>query len=267
MGRVTLMKPFLAFCCVAYLLSACGAIRPAPAATLSPAATIPLPATFTPPSALTATMTATQTIAPAATITSTPTDILMPLPPADVYTGWVTLATGDFMVKYPPSYYNPASYSPVILIADTQNTFDAWMHTDSADNDRLLVQLIALTLDRKLDPFSDNSPLATVEQALQREVNRTEGISYYVSGSTDVPWENANGGLYDGRKVFIPNVPYQNVMLGTVRAARIFSENMIYYLIIDPSDDSYYVKINIQPASSSLLQVADQILASFSFIH
>jgi hypothetical protein len=106
-----------------------------------------------------------------------------------------------------------------------------------------------------------------VEQALQREINRAVGIPYLVSGSIDVPWENANGGTSDGRKVFTPNVPYQNVLLGTTYAARVFSENMIYYFILDPNDDSYYVRINIQPASSTLIQVADQILSTFTFTH
>jgi hypothetical protein len=191
----------------------------------------------------------------------------MTMQPADAYTGWLTFETSDYALKYPPSYYIPPSNYPVLIIADTKNTFDTWMQTDSAANNRLLIQLISLNLDRRLDPFKDPSPLATVEQALQREINRAVGVSYYVSGSTDVPWENANGGTYDGRKVFSPNVTYQNVMLGTTKAARVFSENMIYYFILDPNDDSYYVRINIQPASSTLIQAADQILSSFTFTH
>jgi hypothetical protein len=187
--------------------------------------------------------------------------------PANAYIGWKTLETSEYTLKYPPSYYNPPSNYPVILIADSKSTLDSWMQTDSVANKSLLIQLVSLTLDRKLDPFKDPSPLTTVEQALQREINRAVGISYYVSGSTDVPWENANGGTSDGRKVFYPNVPYQKVILGTTNAARVFSENMIYYFILDPNDDSYYVRINIQPANSTLIQAADQILTSFTFTH
>jgi hypothetical protein len=187
--------------------------------------------------------------------------------PADAYTGWLTFETSDFTFKYPPSYYIPPSNYPVLIIADTKNTFDSWMQTNRAANNRLLIQLISLNLDRRLDPYNDPSPLATVEQALQREINRAVGIPYLVSGSIDVPWENANGGTSDGRKVFTPNVPYQNVMLGTTNTARVFSENMIYYFILDPNDDSYYVRINIQPESSTLIQAADQIVSSFTFTH
>ena len=204
-------------------------------------------------------MTTTSSIMPSFTPTT--------MPSTDLYKGWNTLDHGDYTLKYPASYYNPPQNGPLLFIADTKTTVDAWMHTDSSNNNRLLIQLISLNLDRRLDPFSDPSPLATVEQALQREINRAVGTSYYVSGSTDVPWENANGGTDDGRKVFYPNVTYQNVMLGTTNAARVISENMIYYFILDPNDDSYYVRINIQPASSPLLQVGDQILSSFTFAH
>ena len=204
-------------------------------------------------------MTTTSTITPSSTPTTRPS--------ADLYKGWKTLDHGDYTLKYPASYYYPPQNGPSLFIADTKTTVDAWMHSDNSNNNRLLIQLISLNLDRKLDPFTDPSPLATVEQALQREINRAVGISYYVSGSTDVPWENANGGTDDGRKVFYPNVTYQNVMLGATNAARVISENMIYYFILDPNDDSYYVRINIQPASSPLLQVADQILSSFTFTH
>jgi hypothetical protein len=187
--------------------------------------------------------------------------------PADAYIGWLTRETSNYTLKYPPSYYIPPSNYPVLIIADTKNTFDIWMQTNSAANNRLLIQFISLNLDRRLDPYNDPSPLATVEQALQKEINRAVGIPYLVSGSIDVPWENANGGTSDGRKVFTPNVPYQNATLGTTNAAKVISENMIYYFILNPNDDSYYVRINIQPASSTLIQVADQILSTFTFTH
>ena len=233
------------------VLSACGPTSTATTVTTKPGMlTSPTKWMRTP--TMTATPTTTPATTPTATITSTPTTILITMPPADAYTGWLTFETSDFTIKYPPSYYIPPQKYPVILIADTKNTLDSWMQTDSAANNRLLIQLISLNLDRRLDPFSDPSPLATVEQALQREINRAVGISYYVSGATDVQWENANGGTADGRKVFYPNVAYQNVLLGTTKAAKVISENMIYYFILDPSDDSYYVRISIQPANSTL---------------
>jgi hypothetical protein len=244
------MKLFLLFCFSAVVLSACGILSAAPMVTTTPE-TIPSPATTT--------ITSTPTTTPS----STPTTWR----PTNPYKGWKTLDHGDYTLKYPPSYYNPTSTDPVLFIADTKTTYDSWMHTDSAGNNRLLIQLISLNLDRRLDPYKDPSPLATVEQALQREINRAVGISYYVSGSTNVPWENANGGTYDGRKVFCPNVSYQNVMLGTTNAAKIISDNMIYYFILIPNDDSYYVRIILQPASSTLIEVADQILSSFTFTH
>lgn len=256
------MKPFLLFCSAALALSACGTLSAAPLVTIAPGM-ITSPTTRM----QTASMTTTPTTTSTSTIPSTPTAILITMPPADAYMGWITLETSTFTLKYPPSYYILPSNGPVIFMADSKESHDSWMQTGSAANNSLLIQLIALNLDRKLDPFQDPSPLVPVEQALQREINRAVGISYYVSGTTDVPWENANGGTYDGRKVFVPNVPYQNVMLGITYAARAFSEKMIYYFILDPNDDSYYVRIITQPAGSVLIQAADQILSSFSFTH
>ena len=188
-------------------------------------------------------------------------------PPVDPYEGWRTLDHGDYTLKYPPSYYNPISTDPVLLITDTKTTYDSWMHAGNITDSELLIQLISLTLDRNLDPFSNSSLLATPEQALQREINRAIGIAYYVSGSTNVPWENANGGTSDGRKVFYPNVSSQNIMLGNTNAAKIISDNMIYYFILIPNNNISYVRIIIQPASSTMIKVADQILSTFTFTH
>jgi hypothetical protein len=139
------------------------------------------------------------------------------------------------------------------------------MQTNSAAHDRLLIQLMSFTLDRRLDPIMDPSPMSTVAQALQREINGV-GIPYYVSGSTDVPWENGHGGTSDGRKVFYPNIPYQDVTLGSTNSARVIREDTIYYFILYP-DEVSYLRIIVQPASSTLMQVADQILSSFAFTH
>ncbi len=165
------MKLFLLFCFSAVVLSACGTLSAAPMVTTTPGM-ITSPTTRTP----TTTSIATSTTTPTSTITSTPTTILITMQPADAYIGWITLETSDYTLKYPPSYYNPTSTDPVLFIADTKTTYDSWMHTDSAGNNRLLIQLISLNLDRRLDPFKDPSPLATVEQALQREINRAVGI-------------------------------------------------------------------------------------------
>jgi len=244
------MKPFLLFCYAAVILSACGTTSATPTVTITPGM-----------------ITSPTTRTPTPTITSTPTTILITMQPVDAYIGWITLETSYFTLEYPPSYYNPTSPGPVLYIADTKTTYDSWMHTDSIADNGLLFQLISLNLDRRLDPYNDPSLLATPEQALQREINRAIGIAYYVSGSINVPWENANGGTDDGRKAFQPNVPYQNVMLGNTNTARVVGENTIYYFILNPNDNSYYVRISIQPTSSSLIQVADQILSSFTFSH
>jgi hypothetical protein len=196
-----------------------------------------------------------------------PSSTLTTRQPTDPYNGWKTLDHGDYTLKYPASYYNPPSTNPVLFIADTKTTYDSWMHTDSITDDGLLIQLISLTLDRRLDPYKDPSLLATPEQALQREINRAIGIPYYVSGSTNVPWENANGGTHDGKNVFYPNISYQNILLGATNAAKIISDNVIYYFILVPNDDSYYVRIIVQPASSTMIKVADQILSTFAFAH
>jgi hypothetical protein len=197
-----------------------------------------------------------------ALITTHPTD-----PPTDSYEGWIPLDCGHFTVKYPPLYYATTSSDPVYIITDTETTYDSWIgsSTSEIDDDKLMIQFIALILDRRLDPYDDQTLLATPEQALQREINRHAGIPYLVSGSTDVPWENANGGTDDGRKWFEPTVTYQNVMLGTTDAAMVIGDDRIGYFILDPNDYSYYVRIDVLPVSSILLEVSDQILSTFSF--
>jgi hypothetical protein len=231
------MKLCFLFCFTAVVLSACGTLSPAPTVTIM-LETIPGPATTTP------------------TTRQSP----------DPYIGWKTLDHGDYTLKYPSSYYNPTT-DPGLYIADTKTTYDSWLLTHSITDNGLVIQLISLTLDRRLDPYGDPSLLATPEQALQREINRAIGIPYYVSDSTNVPWENDNGGAHDGRKVFYPNISYQDSMLGATNAAKIISDNRIYYFILIPNDDSYYVRIIVQPASSTMIIVADQILSTFTFTH
>jgi hypothetical protein len=189
----------------------------------------------------------------------TPTDRQPTVPQA-----WKTFNHGDYTLNYPSTYYT-ASNDPVILIADTETTYDSWMHSGSINNNGFLIQLVSLNLDRRLDPNRDPSPLVTPEQALQREINRTVGVCYDVSGSTDVSWENANGETYDGRKVFCPSVSYQNTSLGPTSAAKVISDNAVLYFMLVPNDDDIYVRITVQPSSSVLIKVADQILSTFTF--
>lgn len=179
---------------------------------------------------------------------------------------WNTFNHGNYTLNYPSAYYIDPT-DPVIVITNSKTTYDSW-HNDSLDNSELLIQIASLSLDRRLDPNKDPSPLATQERALQRAMNSI-GIPYEVSGSTDVPWENAGGGgeTSDGRKMFYPSVSYQNTILGTTSAAKVISDNKVYFFILVPNDDSYYLRITVQPASSVLIKVADQILSTFTFPH
>jgi hypothetical protein len=210
----------------------------------------------------------TATSSPPSTMT-TPTAV-SPIPSPDAQTpvpqAWTTFNHGDYSLNLPPGYLT-TSADPVTIIADTQETYDAWMQNGVVSNSGLLVQLVSLSLDRKLDANNASSPLATVEQALQREINRTVGLSYNVAASTDVPWENANGETYDGRKVFYPTVSYQEATLGAAAAAKVIGDNAVLFFLLVPNDDSYYVRITVQPANSVLMQVADQILSTFRFTH
>jgi hypothetical protein len=179
---------------------------------------------------------------------------------------WTTFNHGDYTLSY-PSTYSIDPTDRVIVITDSRTTYDSW-HNDSVDNSGLLIQLASLRLDRRLDPYKDSSQLATLEQALQREINNI-GIPYEVSGSTDVPWENAGGGggTSEGTKMFYPSVSYQNTILGTTSAAKVISDNKVHFFILVPNDDSYFLRITVQPASSVLIKVADQILSTFTFTH
>jgi hypothetical protein len=198
------------------------------------------------------------------TAASLPPSSLIERQPA-IPQAWKTFNHGDYTFSY-PSAYSIDPTDPVIVITDSKATYDSW-HNDSFDNSELLIQIASLSLDRRLDPYKDPSRLATVEQALQREINNTVGIPYLVSGSTDVPWENGNGGTYDGRKWRFPSISYQNTILGTTSAAKVVSNNEVYFFILVPKDDSYFLRITIQPASSVLIKVADQILSTFTFTH
>jgi hypothetical protein len=187
-------------------------------------------------------MTTTSTVAPL----PTPTDNQPKVPEA-----WNTLNHDGYVLRYPSAYYT-VSTDPVILIADSKTTYDSWMQDGAVDSNRLLIQLTSLALDRRLDPDKDPSQLATPEQALRREINRTVGVSRDVSGSTDVPWENAGGETYDGRKVFYPSVPYENTMLGATGAAKVIGDNEVLYFILPPNEESDYLRIIVQPANSVL---------------
>jgi hypothetical protein len=186
--------------------------------------------------------------------------------PADTYEGWNTFDSGDYTFKYPPSFYAPIPIGPVFYITDSKTTYDSWAG-NIPTNSELMIMFMSLNLDRRLDPDNNPGLLATPELGLKREINRYFGIPYLVSGSTNVPWENANGGTEDGRKWFYPNVMYEKIMLGAAEAAKVISDHEIAHFIFDPSDNSYYVRFSIKPAGSSLIKVAGQILSSFKFSH
>jgi hypothetical protein len=205
------------------------------------------------------TRTAVMTTAPASTPPTLPT-APQPLPAS------TTFNHGDYTFSYPSAYY-VASNDPVILVADTKATYDMWMQEGTVGKSGLLIQLASLSLDRRLDPNVASGSLATVDQALHREINRTVGVSYEVSGSTDVPWENADGETYDGRKVFYPSIPYEDMTLGTARAAKASGDEAVFFFILVPGHDTYYVRITIQPPDSILMTVADRILSTFTFTH
>lgn len=179
---------------------------------------------------------------------------------------WKTFNHGDYTLSYPTTYYIVPT-DPVIVITDSKTTYDSW-HNDSVDSSGLLIQIASLRLDRRLDPYKDPSSLATLEQALQREINNI-GIPYQVSGSTDVPWENAGGGgeTSEGTKAFYPSLSYQNTILGATSAAKVISDNKVHFFILVPNDDSYFLRITVQPANSVLIKVADQILSTFTFTY
>jgi hypothetical protein len=187
--------------------------------------------------------------------------------PADTYEGWNTFNSGDYTFKYPSSFYVPAPNGPELSITDSKTTYDSWAGGNTPTNSELMIMFMSLNLDRKLDPDNNPGLLASPELALQREINMDFGIQYLVSGSTNVPWENANGGTDDGRKWFYPNVTYENIMLGSTKSAKVISDGEIGYYILNPSDDSYYVWFSIKTAGSTLVKVADQILSSFKFSH
>jgi hypothetical protein len=186
--------------------------------------------------------------------------------PADTYEGWNTFDSGDYTFKYPSSFYVPTPIGPVFSITDSKTTYDSWAG-NIPTNSELMITFMSLILDRRLDPDNNSGPLATPEMALQREINMYFGIPYLVSGSTNVLWENANGGTDDGRKWFYPNITYENIMLGPAKSAKVISDREIGYFILNPSDGSYYVRFSIKPAGSTLFKVADQILSSFNFSH
>ena len=184
----------------------------------------------------------------------------------DIYEGWNTFDSGDYTFKYPSSFYVPAPTGPIFYLTDSKTTYDSGVG-NTLTNSELMIIFMSLNLDRKLDPDNNPGLLATPELALQREINMHFGIQYLVSGSTNVPWENANGGTYDGRKWFYPNVTYENIMLGSTKSAKVISNGEIDYFILNPSDDSYYVWFSIEPAGSTLIKVAGQILSNFKFSH
>jgi hypothetical protein len=186
--------------------------------------------------------------------------------PESPYEGWNTYDSGDYTFKYPASFYIPVPIGPVFNITDSKTTYDTWAG-NTPTNSELFITFISLNLDRRLDPYNNSSLLATPELALKKEINLYFGVPYLVSGITSVPWENANGGTADGRNWFYPNVTYQNIMLGSVKSAKVISDHEIVFFILNPNDDSYYVRFSIKPVNSSLLNVADQILNSFKFSH
>jgi hypothetical protein len=206
-------------------------------------------------------------ISSASTMTTSPViSTAITSQPADTYKSWNTFDSGNYTFKYPSSFYVPAPTGPEFYLTDSKTTYDSWAG-NILTNSELMITFMSLNLDRKLDPDNNPGLLVTPELALKRKINMRFGIPYLVSGSTNVPWENANGGTADGRKWFYPNVTYENIMLGSTKSAKVISNGEIDYFILNPSDDSYYVWFSIEPAGSTLIKVAGQILSNFKFSH
>lgn len=189
-----------------------------------------------------------------------------PISTADPTANWKTYDYGSFTFKYPSAYY--LTGDPAFFITDTKATYDSFAAENSktpSNNNVLVISGVSLNLDRRMDPNNPNL-LSTPEQAIQREINRAVGKSYLVNGSTNVPWENANGGTYDGQKYFYPTIAYEHIKLAGIDAAKVVNDNNIYYFIPykDKAGDAY-VRFIIEPANSTLINVATQILSTFKF--
>ncbi len=206
----------------------------------------------------------TYTHIPEPTTTFTPLSITRQ--PTSAYKGWLVLNYDDYTFLYPSSYYHPEPdpVHPCIIIADTKDAVEAYMNTERVPRNHLLLSIISFGNSLKMDPYDETSPLVSPELALQKIINRTIGIPYDVDPSTVVPWENENGES-GGRKVYYPNIPYQNILLGVTMAAKVSTVKGIYYFILNPHDYSYYLRVFVQPIDSTLMNIGDQILSTFAF--
>jgi hypothetical protein len=203
---------------------------------------------------------ATQT----ATIKTTQTQVTTSIPTIDIYDGWKTFDSGAYTFLYPESFYIPTPIGPVFTLTDSKETYETWAGNTNT-GEKLFMTFMSLNLDRRLDPINNPDLLASPDIAMQKEINMYFGVPELVNNSTNVPWENANGGTSDGKKWFIPNIPFQDIMLGATKAEKVINARENAYFILFPKDNSYYVRFSIKPANASMLMMAEQILLSFKF--
>lgn len=207
-----------------------------------------------------------QFIKPATVVTSPISDSSSIVPSSSNETiKWKILDQGDIFFKYPPGYFYDNG-DPAFKISNSKVTYDAWVASDgkTAESNSLMLDGVYLLLDRKLDPRGDTTKLASIDQALQREINRYSGNSDYVSSSVVVPWENANGGTYDGRKVFVSTVKYEPIIVNGISMAKVVTQDKIAYFIPNKSGDGY-LRLVFFPAKSNLIDVSEQIIKSVQF--
>ncbi len=103
----------------------------------------------------------------------------------------------------------------------------------------LLMDMVTLPLNRKGDPFLIDSPLISVDQAIQLMADSLTG--------------KPNG-----------EVPLQMMMFGPARAARAVG-GWMYYFILNPNGESQVVRVIVEMQDPARVKMGEQILSTITF--
>ncbi len=167
-----------------------------------------------------------------------------------VYTCW----TCSMKVKYPPNYFLQEGLVGFTLFSNSQQAYQGYSGKDISQNDIII----------SVSSSGGESQHSALD-SIQFELNMKFSKPYLVNHDTVVPWENANGGTYDGELWYYPNVPYDHISINGIQAARYTNGNTSYYYIPNNTDNSIAM-FTLTPNNSSLINVFNTILSSYTLL-
>jgi len=169
--------------------------------------------------------------------------------------------SSNLTVKYPATFSLDENLAGFTL-ANSKTDFESYLQTAPDFNNPNAIIITGTVSDLQFDTQTP-SDKHTLWEFIQKDMNMEFSKGRLVDGSTQVPWQNENGGTSTGQKYYLDNVPYEHIKIQGRDSARIKWKNVYVYYIPSASGKSY-ATFSVQPINSSLIKIFTSILDTYS---